>query len=106
MSVLAAFLNALILPVALLLHYYTLVIIAAVILSWLEAFNVLNTYNRFVVSVCTVIHKLTDPYFNVFRKVIPPAGGLDFSPVIGIFVLYFLQNFVPQMLAVFASKVA
>ncbi|MBR1777642.1 MAG: YggT family protein [Alphaproteobacteria bacterium] len=106
MSVLAVFLNALIVPVALLLHYYILVIIAAVILSWLEAFNVLNTYNRFVSAVCTVIHKLTDPYFNLFRKIVPPAGGLDFSPLIGLFVLYFLQNFIPQLLAILASKAA
>ena len=106
MSVLAAFLNALIVPVSLFLHYYGVVIIAAVILSWLEAFNVLNTYNRFVNTVCRIIHKLTDPYFNFFRKFIPPAGNLDFSPLIGIFALYFLQNFIPQLLAILAGNLA
>jgi len=106
MSILAAFLKALIVPVALILHYYVLVIVAAVILSWLEAFNVLNTYNRFVAAVCTTIHKLTDPYFNFFRKFIPPTGGIDLSPLIGIFVLYFLQNFIPQLLAALANMIA
>ena len=106
MSVLAVFLNALIVPVTLILHYYVLIIIASVILSWLEAFNVLNTYNRFVAAVCTAVHRLTDPYFNLFRKIVPPAGGIDFSPLIGLFVLYFLQSFIPQTLAVLASMAA
>ena len=106
MSVLAALLNALITPVVLFLHYYGIVIIAAVILSWLEAFNVLNTYNRFVAAVCAVVHKLTDPYFNFFRKIVPPAGGLDFSPLVGLFALYFLQSFIPQLLIIMANAVS
>ena len=106
MSVLAAFLNALIVPVSLILHYYGIVIIAAVVLSWLEAFNVLNTYNRFVAAVCMVIHKMTDPYFNFFRKIVPPAGNIDFSPLIGLLALYFLQSFVPQVLILMANAVA
>ena len=106
MSVLAALLNALIGPVVLLLNYYGIVIIAAVILSWLEAFNVLNTYNRFVITVCTIIHKLTDPYFNFFRKIIPPAGNIDFSPLIGLIALSFLQNFIPQLLILMAKAVS
>ncbi|MBO4520006.1 MAG: YggT family protein [Alphaproteobacteria bacterium] len=106
MSVIAAFLNALIVPVALILHYYGIVIIAAVILSWLEAFHVLNTYNRFVAAVCTTIHRLTDPYFNFFRKIIPPSGNIDFSPLIGLFALYFLQSFIPKVLAIMANAVS
>lgn len=106
MSVLAVFLNSLIVPVALFLQYYGMIIFAAVILSWLEAFNVLNTYNRFVSVICKTIHKLTDPYFNFFRKFVPPMGNVDFSPLIGIFALYFLQNFIPQTLAILASKLA
>ena len=106
MSVLAALLNALIPPVVLFLDYYGIVIIAAVILSWLEAFNVLNTYNRFVAAVCTVIHKLTDPYFDFFRRFIPPAGNIDFSPLVGLFALSFLRNFIPQLLVLMARAVA
>ena len=106
MSVLAALLNALIGPVVLALNYYGLIILAAVILSWLEAFNVLNTYNRFVATVCTVIHKTTDPYFNFFRKILPPAGNIDFSPLLGLFALYFLQSFIPQLLIIMAKAVS
>ena len=93
-------------PVALFLHYYVVLIVAAVILSWLEAFRVLNTYNRFVAAVCVTIHKLTDPYFNFFRRFLPPTGNIDFSPLIGIFALYFLQSFIPQLLAILADAVA
>lgn len=106
MSVLAALLSALIWPTAMLLHYYGIVIIAAVILSWLEAFNVLNTYNRFVAMICTTIHKLTDPYFNLFRKFLPPTGNIDFAPLVGIFALYFLQSFIPRLLAIMANAIA
>ena len=106
MSILAALLRALILPVALFLHYYVLIIIAAVILSWLEAFRVLNTYHRFVALVCSTIHRLTDPYFNFFRRFLPSTGNIDFSPLVGIFALYFLQSFIPQMLAILADAVA
>ena len=106
MSVLAALLNALIPPVVLFLDFYGIVIIAAVILSWLEAFNVLNTYNRFVAAACTVIHKTTDPYFSFFRKFIPPAGNIDFSPLIGLLALSFLQNFIPRLLILMVRAVS
>lgn len=106
MSVLAVFLNALIIPVSLVLHYYGIILITAVILSWLEAFNILNTYNHVVSMICTTIHKLTDPYLNFFRKIVPPAGNIDLSPMIGLLALYFLKGFLPQFLAIMAHKVA
>ncbi len=106
MSVLAVFLNALIIPVSLALHYYGIVLIAAIILSWLEAFHVLNTYNQFVSMICTTLHKLTDPYLNFFRKIMPPVGNIDLSPLLGFLVLYFLEGFIPRFLAVLAQKVA
>ena len=106
MSVLAALLSALIFPVALVLHYYGIVIIAAVILSWLEAFNVLNTSNRFVYTVCRTVRTLTDPYFRFFRKIMPPRGNIDFSPMLGLLALYFLQGFIPRVLAIMAGALA
>ena len=106
MSILAALLRSLILPVALFLHYYALLIVAAVILSWLEAFRVLNSYNRFVALVCSTLHRLTDPYFNFFRRFLPSTGSIDFSPLIGLFALFFLQGFVPQVLAILANAIA
>lgn len=102
MSVFAALLVALINPVALVLHYYGVVIIVSVILSWLEAFNILNTSNHFVEAVCRTIHGLTNPYFNFFRKILPPRGNLDFSPILGLLALGFLQNFIPRLLIITA----
>ena len=106
MSVLAALLSALIVPVALALHYYGVIIIAAVILSWLTAFNVLNTSNNFVYTVCRIIRSLTEPYFRFFRKIVPPRGNADFSPLLGLLVLYFLQAFIPRLLAIMAGALA
>lgn len=106
MSVLAAFFSALIVPVALALHYYGIIIIAAVIVSLLQAFNVLNTSNRFVYAVCQTLHAMTDPYFKFFRKLLPARGNIDFSPMLGLLALYFLQGFIPRLLAVLAGAFA
>ncbi len=98
MSILSSFFQALAYPSYLLIHYYTYIIFAAVILSWLEAFNVLNTYNSTVRLICDTIKRLTEPYFAFFRKFIPAAGMVDFSPLIGLIALYFLQTFIPNLL--------
>ena len=73
---------------------YVLILIINAILSWLIAFNVLNTQNRFVFSVLEFSYKLTDPPLNYIRKFIPNLGAVDISPVILIFLLYFLRNLV------------
>lgn len=76
------------------LEIYSFVIIIAVVASWLVAFNVINLYNGFVRSLMRVLSALTEPVFRLVRKVVPPIGGLDLSPLIVLFGVYFLQNFV------------
>ena len=81
---------------------YLWIIVINVILSWLVAFNVLNTQNRFVFSVLDATHKLTDPVLNKIRKYIPMFGSIDITPVILILILMFLRNlifeiFVPNL---------
>ena len=81
---------------------YLWIIIINAILSWLVAFNVLNTQNRFVFSVLDVTYKLTDPALNKLRRFIPMFGSIDISPVILILLLMFLRNlifevFVPSL---------
>ena len=71
---------------------YLWIIIINAILSWLVAFNVLNTQNRFVFSVLDVTYKLTDPALNKIRRFIPTFGSIDISPIILIFFLYFIRN--------------
>ena len=73
---------------------YLWIIIINAILSWLVAFNVLNTQNKFVFSVLDVTYKLTDPALNKIRRFIPTFGSIDISPVILILFLMFLRNLI------------
>ena len=78
---------------------YLWIIIINAILSWLVAFNILNTQNRFVFSVLDVTYKLTDPALNKIRRFIPTFGSIDISPVILILLLMFLRNLIFEVLA-------
>ncbi len=74
------------------LQLYIFIIIAAAIMSWLVAFNVLNTHNRFVGAVFETLNRLTEPALRPIRRIMPNLGGIDISPVILILLLIFLQN--------------
>ena len=78
---------------------YLWIIIINAILSWLVAFKVLNTQNRFVFSVLDVTYKLTDPALNKIRRFIPTFGSIDISPVILILLLIFLRNLIFEVFA-------
>ena len=78
---------------------YLWIIIINAILSWLVAFKVLNTQNRFVFSVLDVTYKLTDPALNKIRRFVPTFGSIDISPVILILLLMFLRNLIVEILA-------
>ena len=73
---------------------YVLVLIINAILSWLIAFNVLNTQNRFVFSVLEFSYKLTDPPLNYIRKFIPNLGAVDISPIILILILWLIRDLI------------
>ena len=78
---------------------YLWIIIVNALLSWLVAFNVLNTQNRFVFSVLDATYKLTDPALNKIRRFIPTFGSIDISPVILILLLIFLRNLIFEVFA-------
>ncbi len=78
---------------------YLWIIIINAILSWLVAFNVLNTQNRFVFSVLDATYKLTDPALNKIRRFIPTFGSIDISPVVLILILIFLRNIIFEIFA-------
>ena len=80
-------------------NLYIWILIIHVIFSWLVAFNVLNTSNRFVYSVLDVSYKLTSPPLNFIRRFLPNLGSIDISPVILILGLMFLRNLVFEMFA-------
>ena len=69
----------------------TSIVIAAVIVSWLTAFNVINQYNQFVRTILRILIGLTEPVFRPIRKVIPAIAGLDLSPIVVFVIIWFLQ---------------
>jgi len=78
---------------------YLWIIIINALLSWLVAFNILNTQNRFVFSVLDTTYKLTDPVLNKIRRFVPTFGSIDISPIILILSLMFLRNLVFEIFA-------
>jgi YggT family protein len=83
--------NPIIALLLLLLDLYWWVVVIAVVVSWLVAFGVLNTYNHLARSVIRALDALTEPVFRQIRRVIPPIGGLDLSPLIVLIAIWFLQ---------------
>lgn len=73
---------------------YVWIIVIGVVLSWLVAFNVINTHNRFVYTVVDTINRLTEPALRPIRNILPNLGGIDISPVILILLLFFLRNLI------------
>ena len=78
---------------------YLWIIIINALLSWLVAFNILNTQNRFVFSILDTTYKLTDPVLNKIRRFVPTFGSIDISPVILILLLMFLRNVIFEIFA-------
>ena len=78
---------------------YLWIIIINALLSWLVAFNILNTQNRFVFSILDATHKMTDPVLNKIRNFIPIFGSIDISPVVLILLLMFLRNILFEIFA-------
>ena len=73
------------------LKLYSYVVIVNVIISWLVAFNVLNTQNRFVYSFLELTYRLTDPILNKIRRFLPNLGSLDISPIILLLLIWFIE---------------
>jgi YggT family protein len=73
------------------LEIYKWIVILAVIISWLTAFNVINIHNNFVRTTLRILMALTEPVFRQVRKVIPPISGLDLSPIVVFLGIWFLQ---------------
>ena len=74
------------------LTLYVYVIIAAAIMSWLIAFNVVNTRNQFVAAVAEFLYRITEPALAPIRRFMPNLGGLDISPIILILLIMLIQR--------------
>ena len=73
------------------LKLYSYVVSANVVISWLVAFNILNTHNRFVYSILELTYRLTDPFLNRIRRFLPNLGSLDISPIILLLLIWFIE---------------
>ena len=76
------------------LGLYTWIVIASVLLSWLVAFNVINSYNNFVRSLTQAFHAVTEPALKPFRNLMPNLGAVDISPILLLLFCFFLQSVV------------
>ena len=73
------------------LKLYSYIVIANVLISWLIAFNVLNTQNRFVYSILELTYRLTNPILNRIRRFLPNLGTLDISPIVLLLLIWFIE---------------
>jgi len=89
---------ALLRTLSLILNLVWWVFLIMIIMSWLISFNVINTRNQFVANVWRVLNQITEPILRPIRRVVPPVGGLDLSPIIVFIIIFFLQ----QLIANFA----
>jgi YggT family protein len=83
--------RALFLVIDLALQLYIYLLVAAAVLSWLIAFNVVNVRNQFVGMVADFLYRITEPALRPIRNVMPNLGGIDISPVILIFIIIFIR---------------
>jgi len=78
--------------ILLVLQIYIWLLIAAAVLSWLIAFNVVNTNNQVVSTIGEFLYRITEPLLRPIRSLLPNLGGIDVSPVILILLILFIEN--------------
>jgi YggT family protein len=84
--------------VLILLNFVWWLVIISVVASWLVAFGVINTRNMTVYRILDMLNRVTEPVFRPIRRLLPPMGGLDLSPMIVLLVIYLLQREIEIML--------
>jgi YggT family protein len=90
---------ALLSTISLILSLVWWVFLIMIIMSWLISFNVINTRNQFVASVWRALYQVTEPILRPIRRILPPMGGLDLSPVIVFVIIFFLQRLIENYAA-------
>jgi YggT family protein len=78
--------------VLLALQLYVWLLIASAVLSWLVAFNVVNTRNQFVATVGDFLYRITEPALRPIRQLLPNLGGIDISPIILILIIFLIES--------------
>ena len=80
--------------ILLILDIYIWLLIAAAILSWLVAFNVVNSRNQFVAMVGDFLYRITEPVLRPIRNLLPSLGGIDVSPVVLILIIILIKDII------------
>ena len=80
--------------ILLVLDLYIWLLIAAAILSWLVAFNVVNSRNQFVAMIGDFLFRITEPVLRPIRNMLPSLGGIDVSPVVLILVIILIKDII------------
>jgi YggT family protein len=78
------------------INLYMYLLIASAVLSWLIAFNVVNTRNQFVAAVAEFLYRITEPLVGPIRRRLPNMGGLDLSPLVLFFLLWIIQLYLAE----------
>jgi YggT family protein len=84
--------NAVLWLILKIIDIYVWIIILQVVLSWLIAFNVVNTNNRFVYMVGDFLYRITEPAMRPIRRILPSLGGIDLSPLVLLLLLIFAER--------------
>lgn len=95
------FLNPLLYIISLAIGLIRWSVIISVILSWLVNFNVVNPHNQFINNVGEILFRITEPFLRPIRRLLPSSQGIDFAPLVLIFVLIFLEMVIGQIGAKF-----
>ncbi|WP_185961441.1 YggT family protein [Telmatospirillum sp. J64-1] len=83
--------------ISLVIRLFMWALIISAVMSWLVAFGVINTHNRFVYTVMDALHRITEPFLRPLRNILPNTGGIDFSPLALILILILVQEVLRQL---------
>lgn len=75
-----------------LISLYTIIVFVSVVLSWLVSFGVINVRNQVVATIYRIVYQLTEPALSPIRRILPSFGGLDFSPMVLLLGLWYLND--------------
>jgi YggT family protein len=89
------------LPLFIVLNYaielLKLVVLASIVMSWLVAFNVVNTHNRAVYMIVDTLYRITEPVLRPIRRIMPNTGAVDLSPIVLFIILWLIQMYLPMI---------
>lgn len=80
--------------IQLVLLIVSLIVIGQAVMSWLIAFNIINTYNDTVRAIYRTLNRITEPMYRPIRRIMPDLGNLDLSPLIVLLIIQVLNNWV------------